>query len=58
MTKKIIFKNAQKTFHAEIDYETKSNKNVKVTKSFHFRLNISYPDAKQKNIHDFLVLFI
>ena len=31
MTKKIIFKNAQKTFHAEVDYETKSNKKTFVS---------------------------
>ena len=30
-TKEIIFKNAQKTFRAEIDYETKSNKKIFVS---------------------------
>ena len=31
MTKEIIFKNAQKTFRAETDYETKSNKKTFVS---------------------------
>jgi hypothetical protein len=36
MPKKIIFKNAEKTFQAEVDYETKSNKKIFVsTKPIH-----------------------